>query len=65
MLLPADIDRAAKLLVTKYGQDALERATLRAEALLQAGDAEGHERWALVARAVQEIALQRVTAPSL
>jgi hypothetical protein len=62
MLLPMDIYRAAKLLVTKYGQDALERASLRADSLLQAGDVEGHGRWSLVARAIEEIATERAPA---
>jgi hypothetical protein len=64
VLQPDDIRNAAKLLITKYGRDAFDRATLRAEALHAVGDIEGSDRWTLVARAVQDIESRSATAPA-
>jgi hypothetical protein len=48
----ADITRTAQHLVGRYGSQAAIRASMRAEALLRAGQADGSEIWTRIARAI-------------
>jgi hypothetical protein len=55
MLLPTDFRRAAKYLISRYGAEAGERARLRANELHEAGDANLHKIWSVLAATVAEI----------
>ncbi len=50
-----DIYRAAKLLIDKHGNMALQRASERAVELGKAGDVEGVQTWKAILRAVKEL----------
>ncbi len=50
-----DIYRSANLLVKQHGEDAPIHATMRADAMLEAGDRDGHAVWRRVLRAVGEL----------
>ena len=48
-----DIYRSANLLVKRHGEDAPIHAAMRADAMLEAGDLEGHALWTRIQRAVE------------
>ena len=50
-----DIYRAANLLVKQHGEDAPIHATMRADAVLDAGDLDGDRVWRRILRAVGEL----------
>ncbi len=50
-----DIYRSANLLVQQHGEDAPIEAAVRADAMLEAGDLDGHAVWKRVLRAVGEL----------
>ena len=54
-----DIHRAAKLVIDKYGEDALQRAAGRAGELLKAGDIIGAETWKQILTAIGELKRRR------
>jgi hypothetical protein len=55
-----DINRAAKAIIRKFGEDAPNHAAMRADAMLEGGDLDGHVVWMVILRVIDE--LQR-TAP--
>ncbi len=55
MLLPNDFWRAAKYLVSRYGAEAGDRATLRANELREAGETNLHDIWSILAATVAEV----------
>jgi hypothetical protein len=55
-----DIHRAANVVIKQYGEKARLHATMRADALLKAGDLDGLATWKRILRAVEE--LQRANA---
>ena len=61
MVADLDIYRSAKLLIDQHGEDAARRATMRAVALLEAGDMEGRRVWLSILEAIEE--LQRTRPP--
>jgi len=50
-----DIYRSAHVLVKRYGQDAPLEAAQRADAMLEAGDMDGHAVWLRITAAVEEL----------
>jgi hypothetical protein len=59
MVADPDIFRAAKLLIDQHGEDAVSRASERAEELLTAGDAEGAVIWRRILEAIDELTRSR------
>jgi len=55
MLLPTDFWRAAKYLISRYGAEAGERARLRANELSEAGEANLHNIWSVLATTIAEL----------
>ncbi len=55
MISNRDIYRSAKLLMDEHGDDALIQASMRADALLEAGDMEGRAVWLRILKAVEEL----------
>jgi hypothetical protein len=51
-----DIYRAAKLLIDRYGEDALHRAAERADRLLEDGDMIGAATWRCILKVIEELA---------
>ena len=53
----ADIDiwRSAQVMVKRYGRDAPLEAAQRADAMLEAGDLDGHAVWLRIVKAVREL----------
>jgi len=47
-----DIWRAANMMIELYGEDAMVRAAMRADALLEQGDTEGFFVWTRIVRAI-------------
>ncbi len=60
MIPDLDIYRAASVIIDRYGEEACLHATMRADALLKAGDSNGHAAFKQILRVIEE--LQR-TAP--
>ncbi len=58
MIPDLDIYRSANALIKRHGQDAPIHASMRADAMLEAGDLDGVAVWKRILRAVEE--LQRV-----
>lgn len=54
-----DIWRAAKLLVDRHGADAAIHAAIRADELLDKGDADGQRVWLRIVKAVEELLRKR------
>jgi hypothetical protein len=54
-----DIYHAAKLLIEQHGENALLRATERANQLLEAGDMIGATTWRRILKAVEELCRAR------
>jgi len=52
---PTDIWRAANTIIELYGAEATLKAALRADALLDQGDAEGFFAWKRIARAIGDL----------
>jgi hypothetical protein len=50
-----DIDRAAKVIVKQYGEDAPTHAAKRADAMMKAGYLQGHVVWKLILWAIEEL----------
>jgi hypothetical protein len=50
-----DIYRSTNLLVKHHGEDAPIHAAMRADAMLEAGDLDGHAVWKRIVRAVEEL----------
>ena len=50
-----DINRAAKVIIKQYGEDAPIYAAMRADAMLEAGDLCGLATWKRILRAVEEL----------
>ena len=55
MISDLGIDRAAKVIINQYGEDAPTHAAMRADTLLEAGDLDGHEVWKQVLRVIEEL----------
>lgn len=55
MLKPSDFWRAAKYLIGRYGVDARDRASRRADALRDQGDSSGHDTWHVLATTIFEL----------
>ena len=55
MIPDIDIWRSAHVLVKRYGQDAPLEAAQRADAMLEAGDMDGHAVWLRIVKAVEEL----------
>ncbi len=55
MIPEFDIDRSANVIVKQHGEDAPIEAAMRADAMLEAGDLEGHEVWRRILRAIEEL----------
>ncbi len=60
MIPDLDIYRAANVVIKQYGEKARLHVTMRADALLKAGDLDGLATWKRILRAVEE--LQRANA---
>ncbi len=58
-----DIYRAAKLLIDKHGEKAGIEASMRADALLERGDLDGHVVWLRILKAVEELQNTKPTGP--
>ena len=54
-MIPIDIDRAAKAIIKQYGEDARLHATKRVDALLKAGDSNGHVAFKRILRVIEEL----------
>ena len=50
-----DIFRSANLLVKQHGPDAPVHAAMRADAMLEKGDLDGHATWKRILEAVEEL----------
>jgi hypothetical protein len=50
-----DINRAAKAIIRKFGEDAPNHAAMRADAMLEAGDLDGSAVWRRILTAVEEL----------
>ncbi len=55
-----DIYRSAQALVKQHGQDAPIHSAMRADAMLEKGDLDGHATWRRVLRAVAELRCARL-----
>jgi hypothetical protein len=55
MIPDLDIYRSANLLVKQHGEDAANEANRRADAMLEAGDLDGHAVWRRILRAIDEM----------
>ncbi len=55
MIPEIDIDRAAKVIIKRYGEDARVHAAMRADAMGEAGDPDGHVVWLLILQAIEEL----------
>ncbi len=55
--MTSDLDtyRSAQVLVKRHGQDAPIEASMRADAMLEAGDLDGYAVWKRILRAVGEL----------
>jgi hypothetical protein len=53
MIQDLDIYRTAKLIIDKYGEDALIEAALRQDELLAKGDREGARSWSRIGDAIE------------
>ena len=62
MIPDLDIYRSAQALVKQHGKDAPVHAAMRADAMLEKGDLDGHAVWKRILRAVEEL---QETAPGL
>ncbi len=62
--MPDDIDiyRAANELIKRYGKDAVIKASMKADKMLERGSMEGRSTWLLIIRAIEE--LQSKTQPN-
>jgi hypothetical protein len=65
MIQDPDIFRAAKLLVARHGDAAVDRAERRARQLLSTGDAAAAALWTQVAVAIVEMTRGRRTSEKL
>ena len=50
-----DINRAAKAIIRKFGEGAPTHAAMRADAMLEAGDLDGHVLWLVILRVIEEL----------
>ncbi len=50
-----DIDRAAKVIIKQYGEKARLHATMRADAMLKAGDSNGHAAFKRILLVIEEL----------
>ena len=50
-----NIYRSAQVLVKRHGPDAPIHATMRADAMLEAGDQDGYAVWKRILRAMEEL----------
>jgi hypothetical protein len=55
MIPDIDIWRSAHILVKQHGEDAPVEAAQRADAMLEAGDLDGHAVWLRIVKAVREL----------
>ncbi len=55
MISDLDIFRSANVLVKRHGQDAPTKAAMRADAMLDKGDLDGHAVWKRILRSVEEL----------
>ena len=55
MIPDLDIYRTANVLMKQHGQDAPIAAAMRADAMLEQGDLDGHAVWKRILRAVGEL----------
>lgn len=58
-LPPIDIWRAAHLMIEMFGEDAARKAALRADALLEQGDAEGFFAWKPITWAIDNLSREK------
>jgi len=56
---PIDTWRAADMMLKLYGEDAMLRAAMRADALLDQGDTVGFFAWKRIARAIDDLERRR------
>ena len=59
MIPDLDIYRSANVLVKQHGEDALIQATMRADAMLEAGDLGGYAVWRRVVTAMGRLVESR------
>ena len=50
-----DIYRSANLLIETHGEDAVIKAAMKADAMLDKGDLDGQRAWKAVLRAIEDI----------
>ena len=62
MIPDLDIYRSAQALVKQHGKDAPVHAAMRADAMLEKGDLDGHAVWKRILRAVEELQREIATA---
>ena len=55
MIPDLDIYRAATVIIKRYGEEARLHATMRADALLKAGDRDGHMAFTRILRVIEEL----------
>ena len=55
MIPDLDIYRAASVIIKQYGEDARVHATMRADAMLEAGDLDGSAVWKRILRVVEDL----------
>ncbi len=55
MISDLDIYGAANIIMKRYGEDARVHAAKRADAMLKAGDSNGHAAFKRILRAVEEL----------
>ena len=58
--MDTDIWRAASMMIGFYGEDAVLRAAIRSDALLEQGDMEGFFAWKRIARAIDDLARSEI-----
>ncbi len=55
MISDLDIYRAANVIIKQYGEKARLHATMRADAMLKAGDSNGHAAFKRILRVIEEL----------
>ncbi len=55
MISDLDIYQSAKVIIKRYGEDARVHAAKRADAMLKAGDSNGHAAFKRILRVIEEL----------
>ena len=55
MVTEFDVYAAAKVIIRQYGEEARDHATMRADAMLKAGDVNGHSAFKRILRVIEEL----------